>query len=263
MREQLRRSLGWYVVGIEDKADRYKTYFNRIVSLYNDRDLRRLAEKRADLKPAKIPQLRARAARGLPGSSAFELVLPAAMFEDDYAYAPPPPPARPGQPRPKAAPKPPPGRPMSIVLIIVPDGARTWFGFSADEKTLVEKLGVARQGAPAATLASREGLASLRTARTVSGGFWSLASLTSSLDSPLAAMPAESSIAELRRRLVTMPHQGQTPMPYALNVTTGGTTNLVWALRVPRAVAEDIGALIPTMGSHGGPPPIAVPPPKP
>ena len=262
MRDQLTRSLGWYVLGIDEKADRYKTYLNRIVAVYNDRELRRLLEKRADLKPDKLPTLRARAPRGAglaPGSSAFELVLPAKLFEDPLSYEPP---ARPGQPRPKAAPRPPPGRPVSIVLIVMPEGTRTWFGLSADEKTLVEKLGVLRQANPAMTLASREGLGSLRAARVVGGGFWSISSITSSFDSPLAALSADSDSAELRRRLDAMPHRGQTPMPYTLSVTAAGTTSAAWSLSIPRAVAEDLGALIPlvAMGRHGRPPPLAVPP---
>ena len=262
-REQLIRAIGWYVVGIEDKADRYKTFLNRIAAVYNDRDLRRLLEKRARIQINELPTLRARAPRGAglaPGSSGFELVLPADLFNGQKIFEPP---ARPGQPRAKAAPRPPPGRPLSIVLIVMPDGARTWFGLSADEKTLVEKLGVVRQANPAATLASREGLGSLRSARVMSGGFWSLSSITSSLDSPLASFSMHSEADEFRRRLNSMPHHGQTPMPYTLTATSAGATNVAWSFTVPRAVAEDLGALIPlaAMGRHGASPPIAVPPP--
>jgi hypothetical protein len=266
-RDQITRSLGWYIVGIDDKADRYKTYLNRIVAVYNDRELRRLLEKRAEIKPNKLPTLRARAARGkglAPGSSAFELVLPPTLF-DDYLDVPPAP-VRPGQPRAKAPPRPPPGKSVTVVLIVVPDGARTWIGLSADEKALVEKLGVVLQGNAAATLASRDGLASLRNARAVSGGFWSLSSITSSLDSPLASVSSQSQGAEFRRRLNALPHHGDTPMPYTLTATPAAITNVAWSLSVPRAVAEDVGALIPLMGmgphSHGTPPPpLAVPPP--
>ena len=262
-REYVIRSLGWYVVGIEDKADRYKTYLNRIAALYNDRDLRKLLEKRGDVKAKELPALRTRAPRGAglaPGSSAFELVIPGSLF-DEPVYEPPAPPGK----RPKAAPKRPPAAPLSIVLIVMPDGARTWFGLSADEKVLVEKLGVVRQANPAATLASREGLGSLRSPRVVSGGYWTLSSITSSLDSPLA-QSADSDVAELRKRLNSMPHRGQTPMPYTLTVTSGGATNVTWSLSVPRAVAEDIGALVPLAAMaarQGSMPALATPPPKP
>jgi hypothetical protein len=262
-RDELVRALGWYVVGIDEKADTYKTYLNRLVAVYNDREVKKLLEKRAEMKPKELPTIRSRAPRGAglaPGSVAFELVFPVKAFDVPIAA----PPARPGQPRPKALPRPAPPRPLSMVLIVVPDGARTWFGFSADEKTVVEKLALVRQGTPAATLASREGLGSLRAARVMSGGFGTLASVTSSLSSSLGSFSrSDYQSAEMLRRLVSMPHHGQTPMPYTLSVNTAGATTLTWALTIPRAVAEDLGALVPLAGMarHGASPALAVPPP--
>jgi hypothetical protein len=262
-RQELIRALGWYVVGIDEKADPFKTYLNRLVAVYNDREVKKLLEKRADVKPKELPTIRSRAPRGAglaPGSVAFELVFPVKAFEAPIAV----PPARPGQPRPKALPRPAPARPLSMVLIVMPDGARTWFGFSADEKTIVEKLAQVRQGTPATTLASREGLGSLRAARVMSGGFGTLASITNSLSSSIGSFArADPQSAEMLRRLVAMPHHGQTPMPYTLSVNTAGATTLTWALTIPRAVAEDLGALVPLAGMahRSASPPLAVPPP--
>jgi hypothetical protein len=245
LRERIRSQLGWYVVGVEEKAPKYKGYFDKIVKLYNDAQLRQLLDKRMHVKAADLPKLRARGARGLPpGSTMYEISLPSAFFGKMDFEPPMPPGAR--APKPKAVPA------LSIVLAVVPDGDHTWLGLSADEKTLVARLADTRKAET--TLAARDGLTPLKTSSSVSGGFFTLENLVKSV---LTSLDSLHKAQKVERVFSSMPNHGQTPMIAWTSVERSGTTNLTWTVQVPRAVIEDIAAVAPALaaGGMGGPPP--------
>lgn len=250
IRDSIRSRLGWYVIGIDDKPAKYKGYLDKVVKLYNDAQLRQLLDKRMKVKGTDLPKLSARPARGLAGgATTYELVLTSAFFGKlDGAE--------------KGARVP----PLSIVITVLPDGDRTWIGLSADEKLLNTKLTEVKKGD--ATLASREGIGQLKTARGVSGGFFTAGNLVKSAADSIA------DASDIKKALNAMPHHGETPVLMWTTVSAGAGPNVLWTLRVPRAVVEDIAAIapllaamkkepVPVMAPEGIAPPVAPGPVKP
>ncbi|MEZ4219544.1 MAG: hypothetical protein R3B13_01355 [Polyangiaceae bacterium] len=242
-RESIRAGVGWHLGAVEEPMKKYKGYLDRVLKLYNDREMRKLVQKEMHVKPNEWPTARVRGGKGLPaGSLVYEIVLPGTMFMD-YSTD-----------KPKA------GTPLPVVVILVPDGNRTWFGISADEKQLIEHLNTAKKGDSASTLAGREGLARLRGQKAITQGFFSLMTFLGSVQSALrSGFGGSSSPKELEKILNAMPHHGATPMLTSFNVKTGGSPEIRWDLSVPKEVFVDLGALGPaivaaTMGAGMAPP---------
>lgn len=251
-RELARSGLGWHVLAIDDKPDTYKKHLGNLVRSYNDPLLRKTLQKRLHVDPKELPKLSTRPARGLPaGSVAYELSIPADAIGGGWS-----------EPTPKGK-KPPPEKPISFVLVVVPQGQTTWLGLSADEQVLRDRLAVAMKGAADTTLASRTGLGPLKTTPAVSGGFFSLAGLMGSLQSSLMGIRGGAPA----RLFAGMPHQGQTPVWHQATVKAAGKGLVMdWKVSVPRAVVEDIAAAVPAvaMGAAGvGAAPPPPPPPQP
>lgn len=242
MRERVRSQIGWYVAAVDEKPSKYKSYFDKIVKLYNDAQLRNLLDKRMHVKKADLPKLAQRGGRGgLPaGSTIYELTLPAKMFEMDMS------PMGGGKAARKAA------TPLRIFLVLMPDGERTWFGFSTEEKVLTEKLLSAKKGEN--TLASRSGLSDLKSKTGVSGGFFTIGSFVKGMLSGMAEYRGGG--GNPAQVISAMPHHGETPMLMWTSVSSGANPTLSWSLRVPKAIVEDVAAVAPAMaagGHHGGP----------
>ncbi len=252
-RERVRAQLGWYVVGFEEKPAKYKGYLDKIVKLYNDAQLRQVMDRRLKVKPADLPKLSSRASRAAgmpPGTTVYELLLPGAFWEKMD-------PPEPGAKKtPVAA--------LSIVMVLVPDGDRSWVGLSADEKALSAKLVEVKKGE--STLASREGIAPLKTSKGVSGGYFTIGNLVRGVMTGMG----QAGLGDVSRALTRMPNHGETPMLMWTTVSSDGP-NLVWTLRVPKAVVEDIAAVAPALAAGkkemavGGPAAVAPAPlpPKP
>lgn len=240
-REQMRVGVGWHIAAIEEPMKKYKGYFDRVLKLYGDRQLRSLVEKEAHIKANEWPKLRARGGRGLPaGSVVYELTIPGEMFMD--------------YPDDGGAAKP--GKPMSAVLILVPDGNRTWFGVSADEKHLTDRLNAAKKADAASTLASREGLAQMKSRKAVSQGFLSLMTVLGSVRSGMSGFMGSGASKEVERVFNSMPHHGETPMLTSFTVTKGSAPTMHWTMTVPKEVFADLGSLGPALGAAamgGGP----------
>jgi hypothetical protein len=238
-REIARSSVGWHVAAIEEKPDRYKQSLAKLARSYNDAALRKQLQKRLDLEPRNLPKLTTRAARGLPaGSVVYELAVPSSMFQLGHT----PPSAAPGDGRAQ----PPPGKPVPLVLIVVPQGNTTWLGVSADEKILVQKLSVALKGPADKSLASRGGLTSLNSQRAISGGFFSLASFMGSARSFMTRTRG----GDPSRVMAAMPHKGATPILLAVTAKPEGKGLVVdMNLQFPRAVVEDIAAAVPAVAA--------------
>jgi hypothetical protein len=250
-RQVARATVGWHVLAINDKPETYKKYLGNVVRSYNDPQLRQLLEKRLHIKPKELPKLTTRGARGLPaGSAVYELSVPVEAFGG--GFEPPP-------PRGKKAP--PPGKPVTFVLIVVPQGQTTWMGLSADEKVLTEKLNSALKGAADKSLASRPGLAALKTTSAVSGGFLSIASFVGGMQSWLLGRGGGNDAEQV---FAAMPHRGRTAMIH-LGTVKGEGKGLVaeWRFQIPKGVIEDVAAAGPAMaaGALGGGAPVMVQPP--
>ena len=231
VRERIRSYLGWYVIGIDEKPAKYKGYLDRLVKLYNDAQLRQLLDKQLKVKAKDLPKLSSRPSRapGMPpGSIVYELNLPSAFFAKMDGKVSAPKVATPA---------------LSVVMILVPDGDSSWVGLSADEKSVTAKLIEMRKGT--STLAGREGIAPLKTSKSVSGGFFTIGNLAKSL----ATAMNDSGLGDHLKALTLMPHHGETPMLMWTTVTGGATPSMEWTFRVPKAVVEDIGAIAPSFAA--------------
>ncbi len=240
-RERFRQQLGWHVAAVAQKAETHVADFAKIVKIYNSPELRRLLEKRAKLKLQHVPTVRQRAprVRGLPaGSVAYEITVPGQFFDDeDFGTAMRrnfPRPEKPAQPKAKA----PQAKPLPIVVLIVPDGERTWFAVSTDEKLLVEKLTKLKTNTE--TLAARTDVTALKAQPAKAGGFFTINSILSG--TPFAGT-ASTRVAS------ALPHHAETPIPYKVTTTPGATRSLIWSATVPRAALEDLGGLITTLAA--------------
>jgi hypothetical protein len=245
LRELARRGVGWYLLGIEEKSDRYKTYFDKLMRAYNDAKLRRTLEKTFTLKPNDLLPIKSRGTRGLPKATSYEMSLPGRLFDGIGSLG--------GKPEK--------GRALPIVLLVVPDGTRTWLGFSADEAFLIEKVKLAMKGDPKVTLASREGLGAMRASRGIYGGFTSVGGFVDNLQASLASAITGGGPVNLTS---SMAHRGETPMPFLLTAKSEGSgAEVVWTSTLPKAAIEDLGSLVFAMGAAriAAPPPTAPPPP--
>lgn len=255
MRERIRSQLGWYVVGLEEKPAKYKAYLDRLVNLYNDAQLRQVLDKRLKVKPADLPKLTSRAARGpgMPvGTTIYELNLPSAFFDKMDPVPPMPPGAKPMKRAPAAA--------LSVVLVLMPDGDRSWLGLSADEKALMAQLAAVKKGE--STLAQRDGLGALKAAKGVSGGYLTLGNFVRSVANGMKEAQLD---ADIGKAMAKMPNHGETPMLMWTTVSDGAAPDVVWTFRVPKAVVEDIAAIAPALAasSRAVPMPETAPPPPP
>jgi hypothetical protein len=141
-------------------------------------------------------------------------------------------------------------KPVTIHLLLVPDGARTWVGLAADESVLVTKVNAAMAGS-GDTLASRSDLASLKAASIGGGGFVTLSGLAAEFSALAALFGAPwKDVAEPLSDLGKLPHHGSTPM-----LLTGGSspatppTTAVFSLQIPRGVVDDVVVMA---ARHGG-----------
>lgn len=255
-REVMRTSLGWHVMGFEEKSTQLRGYLDHLVKAFNDPTLRRMLEKEEpDIK--KVPLIRAGFVPGLIGARKYELTVPSEAFDSWHP---------PGAKKPAKAPA------LPVVLILVPDGDVTWVGLSADQKLLVEKLKQAKEGAKAKTLASRGGLEKLRSTKAVGGGYTTLQSLVDGgLQGMLTSLAAGGGApAGIKEAFEKMPHKGATPIFFFSTVGKGPSVRWEWS--VPGAVFEDLSPLLKEafnfaqgmgMGFPGSSPPMPPPMPMP
>lgn len=127
-----------------------------------------------------------------------------------------------------------------VVLLVVPEGARTWLGLGLDVRALARKAHDATGGAEKDTLAGRTGLELLRSEGTVSGGFVTVRGLAGAeaadwlFDSP-------HSVKNPYRGMIRAPGQGTTPIVFAKGVKRepGVAGRLEMRLVIPREALKD------------------------
>jgi hypothetical protein len=239
-RERMRRRVGWHVGVFAAKADPYIADIGKLAKLYNNAQLRRAIEKRAKTQLKNLPTVRQRKPRGggLPAAAvAFEVTIPGVFFEGSEL-----PPAAEQESGGKrlarrAGAK---GKPLGVVLVIVPDAERTWLGVSADEALLVQKISALR-GNESDTLASREGLSDLKPLPVIGGGFVTVAALANQIGG--------ETLGGSSRVLNAVPHHGETPIPFIFTAAQGTAT---WSARIPKAALEDLGGIIPAAAGASG-----------
>lgn len=169
-RDELRASLGYTVVGVDDEQNRYGKWLEQTLDLYEDASLRKGLSQKYGIDPGKLPKVKSR--RGppaLPESRVYEIEVPPALFAaalDDTTTDP--------------ATL---GGPIPVALIACREGQRTWLGLSSYLPLVEERLtALVKSAQPReATLANRSGLDRLRLERSNVGGFWTVAGLQSGM----------------------------------------------------------------------------------
>jgi hypothetical protein len=235
LKESLRASLGNGVLVVDRGGDAIAKLVSEAGKSLADRSFREHLVKAKLLESPQIPTLRERAskgAKGLPaGSKTFELTIPAAAFESG------------GKGSAGSAKK----SPLSFVLLAVPDGTSTWFGFGTDEKSVVSRIVEARSGS-GELLDHRDGLASLRSETALSAGFSSVAAIVSGARGHLG----DDGLGD-PKNLDRLPHRGETPILWRAGAEPRGPRATVSA-RLPRAVLEDLVALTASQAARVGHP---------
>lgn len=151
-----------------------------------------------------------------------------------------------------AASKPKLAKPVTLHLFIVPDNGHAWIAFGLDEALLGSRLravlGTAAASEPAGTIADREGLGDLRSAKPSSGGFLDSRSLFAGTPIGYVTMRMpQRTLNDPFRGLAATPSQGATAIPFTFlaqapaNGAKGGT--FVMTTKVPKAAIVDLVAI--------------------
>jgi hypothetical protein len=212
--------LGWRLVEIDEPSARLAGVLKELVAAWGRPGI--AAAYAAGAKGSKPPTVRAQPLpRGvaLPkGTLHYALALPVAR---DKAAVP----AKPGGPSPG---------PLTVHLLLAPDGPRAWLAIGGDVAALASKLA----GAVGAAGTVRPDLAALDHAKVGAAGFVDVRSLPEvALQlAILGAEPVPGLLAALEH-VATLPHRGLTPVVFSL--TAQPDASVVATLQVPRDAIED------------------------
>lgn len=243
--ERLASSVGWHAGVMEHRIDDLTQLFGDLVAAFNDREFGNWLVEKRGLERALIPKAKTATVR-VPGfaavGTAYNLELPPKLTERLLDVSKPSEPeASEGAAKPGAKPgaKPEKPVPVTISLVLAPDGGETWFAVAVNQREAVEKL-VLAHGDAGAKLESLPGLAPLKAGSSVSGGFTTVESLTR-----MFTELAEKNGIDLAAGLAKVPEHGRTPVLWWGTVSESGKDVTVGArLRVPAAAIGDAGALI-------------------
>ncbi len=256
--------IGWNIQGVEAPAADYVAWAKRGLALY-DRAVNLVhtftgTTKRASGADPKvrdalafIPRITAvNAPPGWPkGTVAFDavvaydsdivsLLLPSKGAKDGADD----PPKKKGPPAAKGS--------LTLRLAIVPDGARTWIGFSADPDELKRRMISVMPGAPqASTLAAREGLEALTRDGQTWGGFFSAGDL---LEEAVAAVAKEKPehAQDVRDAFAALPNRGRTPILLVGTGAAGPAPSSAMEIRLQQGSLADVAALVTFLASARG-----------
>ena len=134
----------------------------------------------------------------------------------------------------------------------MPDGDRTWIGFSADPEDLKKRMNAVMPGAPeAGTLAAREGLTALAHDGQTWGGFFSVGDL---VEEAVAAVEKEKPERgrEVRQAFEALPNKGRTPVLLVGSGAPGPTPSSSVEVRIQQGSLADLAALATFLTSARG-----------
>jgi hypothetical protein len=124
--------------------------------------------------------------------------------------------------------------PLTVHVLVVPDGARTWVAVGGDPTLLASKVATA----VGASASARPELAPLDAEKVGAAGFFDVRSLPEAVVqlSLLGGEPAAGALSALQS-VGTLPHRGLAPIVFTLTAQNESTAAA--ALHVPRAAIED------------------------
>ena len=252
-------ALGWTLMGVDAPAAEYVAWAQQGLDVYIH-GVRLVRETLAVKGPktkeldllAFIPRVTTTSSPpGWPkGTVAFDLLvtydseLAAILLDSKPATSPPG--AAPKKKAPAAKGS------LTLRLAIVPDGDRTWIGFSADVDGLKQRLGAVMSGAPReGTLAARDGLEGLKQPGQTWGGFFSIGELLQAVVEGVVKEKPEYG-ASARAALATLPNKGLTPILLVGSGTGGRAPSNAAEVRVQQGSLADVAALVSFLASPVG-----------
>ena len=232
------RVFGWQVAAIEGDSKNLISLFDGLSATLSSRDLARLLKTRVNLDAALLPKFSSHGVqvRGFkPGAKAYRLDISRELFEK-YAK---------GQLKLEPVPK---GKALAksvpLTLIVASDGERSWLGVCPDEKAMIKRL-ESLKDPKAPVLRTREGLEMLKSTPRAAGGFLTLERFAGQMGA--LGVPA----AEAHKVFTALPHHGETPVLFSYDLGSSGP-EITTTLTAPRAVVEDLGALVPVLALMAG-----------
>jgi hypothetical protein len=239
--EKVDAAVGWRLTGVETDSKPWAKWFGDLAALYNRAGIQK-ALKEIDPNAPKMVKVKKGAATGYPaGTSIVEITVDAGgMFAP--SFAPPPmvmeaPPTKGGKapkiakaaPMPKAKPM-----PITLRIAVVPDGARTWIGVSANPDALKGPIKAALNGAPKeGQVGSRTDLEVFKTTPLIGGGFVAPRGL-------LDSAPKTEAVQAVLRGL---PNKGETPMLMLFSGTAGPAPTSTFEIRLQKGTIDDLAAV--------------------
>lgn len=248
--EKADAAVGWRLTGVESDSKPWAKWFSDLAALYNRAGIQK-ALKEIDPNATKMVKVKKGGSAGYPaGTSVVEITFDAGqMFAPRF---PPPPPTElsgpvgiKGKGKGKVAKAPPPftppkakSIPLTLRIAVVPDGARTWIGISANPDALKAPLKAALTGAPKeGQIASRTDLDVFKSTPLIAGGFVAPRGL---LDAALQRAPNPEAVAAVIRGL---PNKGETPLLMLLSGTPGPAPTSTFEFRMQKGTIDDMASL--------------------
>lgn len=244
--ELVAAKVGWHVGVIEQRMELLTQLMGDLTAALNDRELAQWLVKEHDVERAMLPRAKSSVVR-VPSfaaaGTAYTLELPPKLaaellsVSDEATKKESSDPAGAGADAKKA--KPTKGAPLSLTIVLAPDGPQTWMAVALTQREAVERLAQAHAGS-GATLAGVAGLAALQGVSSISGGFTSVESLAQ-----LFSEAAAGRGLDLNAVLDKLPEHGRTPVLWWSTAVERGP-DLVFGVRmqVPAAALGDAGALV-------------------
>jgi hypothetical protein len=233
--------LGWAVVGVDAKADPQIAWLRQLAKTYNEKSLQETVKKTLgkDLQ-SKVPTVKiVGAPRGTPaGTVALEIAISLDSHDlwsshgREHGYR-----EHPKGPAAKGT--------FTFTIVVMPDGDRTWVAFGSDTAALASHLAAVKDGAPKdGTIASREGLESLKTGPNTAAGFLSMAGLAHASRSSLRTVLSHREHSRIEEAIGSLPHKGETPVLLLGTGATGATPSGTLEVRLQKGNIEDLSAFV-------------------
>lgn len=232
-RELVQSSVGWHVVGYEGKADELVAFLRETAATYNRKSIQDRLKKEMHGEASMLPAIRFGGFGG--GGSALTIDVPLDSKRSWYSVS-----APDGTFADHPAGKPATGT-AQITLAVVADGPRTWVLIGGDAAVLRKRLAEVKAAKGDQTLATRDGLDLLKSAKVSSASF---ATLEPAVRAVERTMRGVGKAEELRKVIDSLPNKGRTPL-VALGTSTGGASpSMTVELQVQKGTFDDLAAMI-------------------
>lgn len=244
VQEKVDAAVGWRITGIETDSKAWANWVSDFAALYNRAGVQK-AIKGVDAKAAKVLTVKKVGAGGFPaGSTVVEITVdPSAIGGGRSRFDTMPPPLAPLGSKGVKLPKPVPvkvekTKPVTLRLVVVPDGARTWIGFASNPDALKAPLKAALLNAPKeGQIGSRTDLDVFKTTPLIGGGFIAPRGV---VEAALRRAPNPEAVTAVVRGL---PNKGETPLLLLMSGTAGPAPSQSFELRVQKGTLDDLASI--------------------